>query len=120
MAILRPDEDGQWFIQNDVDHRPFGIDTYIEQTPDSIKIFTCCGAPRDFAGSIQINGDDQFGTTITGHANLGIGGATIEVRANGRKINPADIWSYLPPGGGNFWIDMSMMSAGAETGSSDG
>lgn len=112
-GILRPDEKGQWFILSDDTHEPWGIDPFVVQTETYIRIFTS-GRFYSKAGTIQISSDDGFGGYITGHASLGLGNATIEVRANGKLIDPADVWGHLPPDrrenrNGNFWINMTMI-----------
>ena len=61
-------------------------------------------------GTIQISSDDGFGGTIAGYANLGRNQADIIIKANGKLIDPKDVWKYAPePDNGNFWIDITMM-----------
>lgn len=113
-AILRPDLDGEWYIMVDDTHASYGIDRFVQQTDDHVRIYTA-GLPALKAGTIQISSDDGFGGVITGHANLGLNTAMIEVRAHGQKINPRDIWEYLPTDrkdnvNGNFWINITMVA----------
>ena len=110
-AILRPDATGRWYIQNDATHAPHGVSLRVAQDERSLRIYMDM---YDKAGTIQISSDDGFGGYIAGHANLGLNTAVIEVRAGGVLIDPADVWSYLPPdrvenGNGNFWINIAMM-----------
>lgn len=99
--ILRPDANGRWYIQDDADHMPIGVSPTVEQGPDFVRVFFV----RSFthAVSVQITSDDDFGTRITGHSNLGLNSATIRVLAGGQQIDPAKIWSYTPRNSGNFW-----------------
>lgn len=107
-CVLRPGSDGIWFIQDDDDHMPMGFIPYVEHGPDFVIVrFT---RNYDRAGVIQITSDDDFGDVITGHSNLGLGGAQIRISANGKRINPRSIWDYLPGAtGGNFWISVTMI-----------
>lgn len=112
-GILRPDAEGNWYVQIDDTHEHRGIDGFVQQTNDHLRIFTF-GRNYSRAGTIQISSDDGFGGVITGHANLGLNTARIEVRARGERIDPAEIWSHLPPDrleslNGNFWINMTMI-----------
>lgn len=112
-AILRPDAAGKWYVQIDDTHVHQGIDGFVEQAEDHLRIFTS-GRVYSRAGTIQISSDDGFGGVITGHANLGLNTARIEVRAHGAKINPANVWTYLPTDrrellNGNFWINITMI-----------
>lgn len=110
-AILRPDPSGQWYIQNDATHAPHGFSTDVVQGDDYIRVFT---GMYTKAGTIQISTDDGFGDYISGHANLGLNTAVIEIRYQGEVIDPAEIWSYLPPDrrenqNGNFWVNITMI-----------
>lgn len=107
-AILRPDSAGRWFIQNDVDHMPIGVLMQVEQTPEFVRIFF----DRNYthAGVIQITSDDDFRGTIAGHSNLGLNAATIRITANGRPIDPAAVYAFVPPGAGNLWISVTMVN----------
>jgi hypothetical protein len=110
-AILRPDTSGNWYIQNDQDHKPYGIDSYITQTSDYIRIFTCCtGKFYSHVGAISITVDDGFDEArVTASAGVGLNNATIIIRVNGVKINPADICSHVVScDNGNLWIMMDM------------
>ena len=103
-AILRPDEDGKWYVQEDEGHAAYGIDRYVGQDSDGLKVFTCCGNAPSKAGVVHITSDDGFGTRVTGHASLGVNVVRIEVHVDGRRIDPETVWDYLPYGNGNFWI----------------
>ena len=37
-AVLRPDRFGNWFIQDDAGHEPYGVETKIRQTSELINI----------------------------------------------------------------------------------
>lgn len=112
-CVLRPDANGQWYVQNDATHASYGIDAYVQQTSTYVRIYTA-GLMLTKAGTIQISSDDGFGDAITGHANLGINTAFIKILADGCIIDPADVWCHLPPDrqanmNGNFWINMTMI-----------
>jgi hypothetical protein len=109
-AVLRPDSSGNWYIQSDSSHRPYGIDTYIEQTSTYIRIFNCCVATMSKAGSLQVSSDDGFNVRVDAHGNLGSNNATIQIYVDDVLINPANIWTALGgyTGNGNLWIDMKM------------
>jgi len=106
LFILRPNAAGQWYIQNDVDHKSFGVNPQIIQTPTYLEVVF--DKPYSHAGVIQITSDDDFRNRISGHGNLGLNSTRIVVVANGEKINPADVYQYLPVGGGNFWCSVEM------------
>jgi hypothetical protein len=107
-CIIRPNDAGQWFVQNDVDHSPSGCSLQIEQGPDYLRVFFL----RTFthAGTVQITSDDDFNVKIQGFANLGLNSTMIRVYANGQMINPADVYNHISKGGGNFWINVTMMN----------
>lgn len=115
-AIVRPDISGNWHVQNDETHSPYGIDTYSEQSSTYVRIFTCCLANYTKAGVITITTDDDFGADIEAHANVGLNNATLFIYADvdhdgdKERINPADIWTVLGEvrTGGNLWITMVM------------
>lgn len=106
LFILRPDNAGQWYIQNDVDHKSFGVLPTVIQTPTYLEV--TFDKSYSHAGRILITSDDDFRNRVTGHGNLGLNSTRIVVVAGGNKINPADVWSYVPPGAGNFWCDVKM------------
>lgn len=112
-AVLRPNANGDWYIQTDSSHARKGIDTYIDQYTTGIRIFTCCVAVFTKAGSISVQSDDGFGdANVTATVNgLGYNNATIQVRVNGAVIDPKDICSYVTSCGsnGNFFITMQMV-----------
>ena len=110
-AVLRPDSNGDWYIQDDSSHKRHGIDTYIEQTSSYIRIFTCCVASFTKAGTIQITTDDGFNVRVSAHSNLGYNNATIQIYVDGSLIDPADIWTELGgyTGNGNLWLTLQMV-----------
>jgi len=105
--ILRPDATGRWFIQNDQDHASEGVHLNVEQGGDYLRVYFT--QPYRFAGVIQITSDDDFGSRITGHGNLGLSSTTIRVMANGVRIDPSRVWDHIPVGGGNFWVSVEMV-----------
>lgn len=109
-AILRPDEHGKWFIQNDVDHAPHGFGLYVVQDDKQLQIFF--KENYKFAGVVQISSDDGFSDVITGHANLGLGVISINIFSNKRKINRKDVWQAIPEmrkiSNGNLWVSATM------------
>lgn len=112
-GVLRPDPLGRWYIQLDDTHQPYGLDSYVEQTDEHLRIFMA-GRFYSRVGSIQITSDDGFGAVIRGHGNVGLESATIIVKANGQSIDPAEVWSHLPTDrlredNGNFWINLTMI-----------
>jgi len=107
-CIIRPNSAGQWYVQNDVDHSPYGCDLKIEQTAEYLRVFFTKTYPH--AGTVQITSDDDFNVKIQGFAALGVNSTVIQVFANGQKINPADVYNYIPQGGGNFWVNVTMMN----------
>lgn len=111
-CILRPNSSGVWSVQNDTDHSPYGIDTYVEQGSTYLRIFTTGIATYTKAGGIQITSDDDFNVRVSGHSNLGLSNATIRIYVDGVQIDPADIWTALgvSPGGGNLWVAMDMIA----------
>ena len=116
-AIVRPDAAGRWYVQADVDHAPSGISPTVEQGSDErgpfVRVFFSRGYSH--AGVVQISSDDDFGAAgITGHGNLGLNHTTIRVHAKGRPIDPARIWRYAKPGGGNLWVSVTMVQRRAD------
>lgn len=108
-AVLRPDSNGRWFIQNDVDHVPIGFQMYVEQ--DETNLYVYFDRNYTHAGVIQITSDDDFGLAhVSGHSNLATNKARIVILVNGQPINPATIYDHMPQGGGNFWISVTMIN----------
>lgn len=107
-CIIRPNSAGQWYVQNDTDHSPSGCALKIEQGADYLRVFFL--RTYTHAGTVQITGDDDFNVKIQGFASLALDSATIRVYANGQMINPANVYSYIPQGGGNFWLNVTMMN----------
>ena len=106
LFILRPDSSGNWYIQDDVDHKSFGVLPTVEQTVDYLRVHF--DKPYSHAGIVQITSDDDFRHRVSGHGNLGLSSTTIRVVAGGQIINPADVWSHVPVGAGNFWCSVEM------------
>jgi len=106
-AVVRPDSNGQWFIQHDVDHAPIGISS-VSQTTEALYL----NFDRRYthAGSIQVSSDDDFRNRVSGYSNLGVSGSRITVVANGQIIDPSTVWSYVPVGSGNFWVNVTMLN----------
>ena len=110
-GVLRADREGKWFIQNDADHRPFGIDTHISQDETGINLWFS-GIRLWRAGAIQISPDDDFGGKIEAYSNLGLTGARLVLVVDGQQISPSEVWDHVPyAGGGNFWITVNMLPA---------
>lgn len=107
-CIIRPNSAGQWYVQNDTDHSPSGCNLKIEQGADYLRVFFL--RTYTHAGTVQITSDDDFNVKIQGFAALGLNSTVIRVYANGQMINPANVYSYIPQGGGNFWLNVSMMN----------
>lgn len=108
-CVLRPDSAGRWFVQDDIDHAPVGISSFVEQGPDFLRLFF--DRTYSHAGVIQVSTDDSFGDHVSGHSNLGRSNATIRLVANGQVIDPARVWEYVPPaGGGNLWVSVVMVN----------
>lgn len=109
-VIIRPDLNGDWFIQDDDYHTSVGIRS-IEQTSEALTIKFARAYPQ--ALTIQISTDDGLGPYVTAHANLGRREATIWLFAEGQVIDPRTIWDHLPSDrreqhNGNLWIDVTM------------
>jgi hypothetical protein len=107
-AIVRPDEAGRWFVQNDADHAPRGIATTIEQGTDQRGPYVRVFFDRTYshAGAITITTDDDFGPSVSAHSNLGLNHATIRVFVGGKMVDPATVRPVA--GGGNLWITAQM------------
>lgn len=112
--IARPDADGRWFVQSDVDHEPIGGTPSAEQTTE--YLFFHFGRLFTKAGVIQVTSDDDFGKAgVSVHCNLGLAGSRCLVMApaagGGRQvIDPATITRYASPGSGNLWVSVEMTS----------
>lgn len=110
-AILRPDLNGAWQIQDDDFHAPHGIAALV-QDEGGISIGFSRKYPK--AGTVQITTDDGFGPFVSAHATLGNGSARIVIFADGQIIDPRTIWEHLPPDkreqhNGNLWINVTMI-----------
>lgn len=115
--ILRPDVNGIWSIQDDVDHASFGVDKNIGvvQGPNFLRVYF--NPVFDKAGVVQVTSDDDFAGSINVGAGLGTQNVTFTLRAwpNIRgedwPIDPARIWDYVRyNGGGNLWITITMVN----------
>lgn len=123
-CIIRPDAGGQWYIQDDATHSPYGINA-IQQFSDRVQLFFTGGITNppwqaySKAGVVQITTDDGFAGSVCANANLGLGSITIYLRAHPNlgaaspPIDPAEVWSYLPPDrlakmNGNLWVSATM------------
>jgi len=107
-AIVRPAANGQWFVQNDVDHSPSGISS-VTQTGEYLEVVF--DRSYSHAGSIQVSMDDDFNGFCTAGTNLGLSATRVRIKCNGTQINPTNIYSYAPitPGSGNLWINVTMV-----------
>ncbi len=121
-CILRPNPQGQWYVQDDIDHASCNIHPTlrVQQDADALRLYF----NRDYhkTGTIQITPDDGFGGGLTANASLGVGSARIEMRAwplvcgFHAPINPAHVWSKLdaaagravPRDNGNLWVNVIM------------
>lgn len=119
-AILRPYSNGQWYVQNDVDHASHGMHpeskVQLVQTKKSLRIYFDKRYTK--AGVIQITTDDGFAGTVIANASLGLEAAEISLRArpnissSASPINPRDIWKYVPnKGNGNLWVSIVMVDS---------
>ncbi len=118
-AILRPDPQGKWYVQNDVDHSPHGIhpdhDIQLIQNEKGLNLYFDKRYAK--AGVIQITLDDGFSGVIVASASLGLEGTNIGLRAYPEisplapTINPRDIWKYVRnkrKDNGNLWVSVTM------------
>ena len=119
-AILRPDSNGRWYVQNDVDHASHGLhpenNVQLIQTEKSLKIYFDKRYAK--AGVIQITMDDGFAGAIIANASLGLEVAEISLRAypniapSTAPINPRKIWKYAPnKDNGNLWVSIVMIDS---------
>lgn len=115
--LLRPDMNGQWYIQDDADHASVGVDKRIGvvQGPNFLRVYF--NPVFDKAGVVQVTSDDDFAGSINVGAGLGTQNVTFTLRAwpNIRgedwPIDPARIWDYVRyNGGGNLWITITMVN----------
>jgi hypothetical protein len=105
--ILRPDANGNWFIQNDDGHKPIGVVPQIVQTPTHLRVNFV--HVYKYAGTVQVSTDDDFGQVVSAHANLGKSATEIRIKANGAVIDPASIWNYATGPNGNLWVNVTMV-----------
>lgn len=117
--VLRPDDSGHWFIQDDVDHAARGVLPQVMQCPGADgcqpgDAFVRVSFDRRYthAGVVQITSDDDFGKHgIEGHGNLGVTSTTILItRAGVGQIDPASVYQYTPVGAGNLWVSVTMVN----------
>lgn len=112
--VLRPDPSGHWYVQNDVDHMPIGVDMSkgsgvgVDQFSDSLVV--TFDRRYTFAGVIQITSDDDFRDRVSGFGNLGVTGTRIILVARGNQIDPSTIGTYVPAGAGNLWVTATMVN----------
>ena len=107
-CILRPDASGHWYIQDNADHASYGFSPTVEQTDTYIRLFFTRN--YRYAGTVQVTSDDDFRSKVQGFSNLGLGSITIKVEADGQLIDPADVLAYVPFGGGNLWVNVTMVN----------
>lgn len=120
--ILRPDENGTWSVQDDVDHASCGVDPTlgVVHYPDHLRVYFAPTYAK--AGTVQITTDDDFAGSITANAGLGCQSVSIKLRAHPHMlgidppIDPRRIWEHLRPalgytkGNGNLWVNITMFS----------
>lgn len=107
--ILRPDQHGFWFVQDDIDHAPVGVVTKVEQTREYLRVYFL--RSYSHAGTVQVTPDDDFHGYITAGSNLGLASVTIRLKANGVPISPFEIYSHGPTvGSGNLWVNVTMVN----------
>lgn len=114
-CVLRPDANGNWFIQDDEDHGQFGFYS-VDQFPTHLRLNFM--STYDKAGTVQISSDDDFAGSVLASANLGLSSMNIKIRVapnttgESAPIVPSQIWAHLPrhiPGSGNLWINATML-----------
>ena len=115
--ILRPDVNGIWSIQDDVDHASFGVDKNIGvvQGPDFLRVYF--NPVFSKAGVVTVTTDDDFAGSVQVGAGLGTQNVTFvlrsypNVRSTDPLINPMRIWEYVRyNGGGNLWVNITMIN----------
>lgn len=115
--ILRPDVNGIWSIQDDVDHASFGVDKNIGvvQGPDFLRVYF--NPVFSKAGVVTVTTDDDFAGSVQVGAGLGTQNVTFvlraypSVRSTDPLINPMRIWEYVRyNGGGNLWVNITMIN----------
>jgi hypothetical protein len=110
-GIVRPDENGVWYVQNDVDHAPVGI-VSVTQTGEYLEV--ALDRRYSHAGTVQVTPDDDFNGHITVGSNLGVSSLRIRIKANGQQIDPGNVYDYAPVrGSGNLWINVTMVQRSA-------
>lgn len=115
--LLRPDINGRWYVQDDVDHAPIGTDRRlgVVQGPDFLRVYF--DPVYDRAGAVQVTTDDDFAGSLSVGAGLGTQAVQFTLRAwpnvtsFDAPINPADVWHYVKyNGGGNLWVTITMIN----------
>lgn len=107
-CIIRPDASGRWYVQNDIDHHAQGCNLNLEQGGDYLRLYF--NRQYTHAGTVQISSDDDFRSKVQGFGNLGLTSTTIKIECNGQVIDPATVYNCVPPGGGNLWINITMVN----------
>lgn len=114
--VLRPDDQGNWVIQNDADHEPHGVDlvTGIQYDPDGLRVYFNPVFTK--VGTIQVTTDDDWAGSVVASAGMGTQACKIQlrvwplVRGIDRPIDPKKIWDELrnhPKTGGNLWVNVT-------------
>lgn len=115
--ILRPDINGMWSIQDDMDHASYGVHKGIGvvQGRDFLRVYF--DPVYDKAGVVQVTTDDDFAGSVKVGAGLGTQNVTFTLRAwpnvrgSDDPIDPARIWDYVRyNGGGNLWVSVTMVN----------
>lgn len=117
---IRPDSDGAWYVQNDADHTPIGVDLSLGVVHEKDHLRVYFSPTFDSAGAVQVSTDDDFAGSLVASAGLGTQCVAIKIRAHPHvrgvdpAIDPRRIWEYLrdhPKTGGNLWVIASMVNA---------
>lgn len=106
---IRPDSQGQWFIQNDADHASFGVAS-LRQTQEYLEV--TFDRRYTHAGAIVVSSDDDFRDRVRGYCNLGVDGTRCRIVAGGREIDPATVRDVVPGDSGNLWVIVQMVNKG--------
>lgn len=110
--IVRPDEQGNWYVQGgeghpDPDHMPIGGQPSVSVVGDRLALNF--GRVFTHAVNIQVTSDDDFGKAgIHAYCNLGLAGSMCDIMHRFEHITPAQVLERGPRGAGNFWITVTM------------
>jgi hypothetical protein len=97
-VILRPDQNGQWYILDDSGHTPFNIAS-VEQNSTFITIYY--ESPMEDIHWSNVDADESLVIMdIQPGASVGRENAKIYLAKDGKIVNPSDIKSPLA----NIWV----------------